>query len=207
MRLLMRLARWAVRLVATVALVLSLLIFLALGVGPRTGRYQTLTVLSGSMAPQIPTGSIVVVTPESATDLRVGQVIAYRIPIGDHHVESHRVVKILMGGPHPVIITKGDANSEPDPWTAQVLDPVVWQVRSAVPHAGRAIIALRGPTTRRILVLGIPALLALIWIRDIWKRRPQRTLDEAVSAVLVEFPTAVLVGDREPSQTGLEIAR
>lgn len=99
---------------------------LAVGVGPRTGRYATLTVLSGSMRPHLP----------APNQVKVGQIITYAIPEGDRHVVSHRVVEVVRDGDRPVIRTQGDANNAPDPWLSQVEDDTVWQVRYAVPYVG-----------------------------------------------------------------------
>lgn len=173
-----RLALGATRATATAAgwalLLATVAVLLAVGVGPRTGRYRTLTVLSGSMAPRIPVGALVVDTPEAPSQIRVGQVITYEIPVLDHHVISHRVVQILSGGDQPVIQTQGDANAAPDPWTAQVTGASAWRVRVVVPAAGQAIIWLRRPALHRLLVLGIPGLLAVLLMAQIW-RAPGRT--------------------------------
>ncbi|HLI56046.1 MAG TPA: signal peptidase I [Actinomycetota bacterium] len=154
-------------------LVAAVLVLAVLGIGPRTGRYRTLTVLSGSMAPGIPVGSLVIDTPERPDQIRVGQVLTYQIPVGDHRVETHRVIRVLHGGANPVFQTKGDANRTPDPWVAQVTSPTLWRVRAVVPDAGSAIIALRRPAVRAVLVWALPALLALLAVAAIW-REPAR---------------------------------
>src|SRR5438128_1428470 len=74
------------------------------GLAPRLGFYRPLTVLSGSMRPAFVPGDVVIVTPEPIRDVRPGQVITYAIPVGDHHVETHRVVRVVGGGDHPVVI-------------------------------------------------------------------------------------------------------
>lgn len=142
---------------------------IAVGIGPRTGKYRTLTVLSGSMAPGIPVGALVVDVPEPASRVRVGQVITYQIPVLDHRVVSHRVTRIISGGDQPEIQTRGDANNAPDPWTAVITSPVAWQVRAVVPHAGRWIVDLRRPVVHKVLVLGLPALLTLLMLIQIWR--------------------------------------
>ena len=146
---------------------------LAVGVGPRTGRYATLTVLSGSMRPGIPEGSIVVVTPQRPDQVRVGQILTYAVPEGDHRVVSHRVIEVVRGGDRPVIRTQGDANNAPDPWLAEVDDDTVWQVRYSVPYVGQMINWLRQPVVHRITVMVVPALLAVVWLVDIWRPEPE----------------------------------
>jgi len=164
-------ASWAgARLAAWGAVAAACLVLAALGIGPRFGAYRTLTVLSGSMAPHIPVAALVVDTPERPDQLRVGQVITYQIPVGDHRVESHRVVQIVRGGDQPIFVTQGDANAARDPWTAQVTSPTVWRVRWVIPYAGRALLALRAPVVHRVLVWAVPALLAILCLIDIWGR-------------------------------------
>src|SRR6266702_7034435 len=84
-----------------IAAFVALVVFVGIGLLPRTGWYRVETVLSGSMRPDFAPGDMIVVTPESTNDIRVGQVITYAIPVGDHHVETHRVAKILQRGPRP----------------------------------------------------------------------------------------------------------
>lgn len=151
------------------AMALSVLALILLGLGPHTGRYQTATVLSGSMRPTIAEGSVVIVTPMPATSLREGHVIMYHIPEEDRRVVAHRVVEVVEGGEQPVVHTQGDANPEPDAWTARLEGDTLWQVRGAVPKLGFAVQALRGPLVRTLSVGVVPAVLALLWLADIWR--------------------------------------
>ena len=78
-----------------------------LGIGPRTGLYRTVTVLSGSMRPHIPAGAVLVETPMPGRDPRVGQVVTYAIPVDDHRIVTHRVVGIVSGGRSPGVRDEG----------------------------------------------------------------------------------------------------
>jgi signal peptidase len=164
-----------VRLAGMAAMALSVLALVFLGLGPHTGRYRTATVLSGSMRPTIVEGSVVVVTPLPASELAEGDVIMYRIPEEDRRVVAHRVVEMVEGGERPVVRTQGDANPEPDAWVARLDGKTLWQVRGAVPMLGYAVQALRQPWLRSLSVGVVPAVLALVWLRDIWmpSRRPR----------------------------------
>ncbi len=168
-RLMLRLVRVLGSIGAWMVGIACVSLLLAVGVGPRTGHYRTLTVLSGSMAPRIPVGALVVVTPERPDQLRVGQIVTYAIPVDDHRIVSHRVVEVVQGGDRPVFRTRGDANNAPDPWLAQINDNTVWHVRFAVPQLGRLIQWLRQPVVHTTTVLIFPTFLALAWIVRIWR--------------------------------------
>jgi signal peptidase I len=154
-----------------------------LGIGPHVGLYRTVTVLSGSMRPDIPPGAVLVEAPQPARTLRVGDVITYAIPIDDHHVVTHRVVRIVSGGDHPVFETQGDANDTPDPWQAQATDTTMWRVRAVVPGLGFAVHGLRGRTIQLVGVLVLPAVLCLWLVVGIWRDDDYDTDTDSVPAV------------------------
>lgn len=151
-----------------------------IGVGPHTGLYTTMTVLSGSMQPGIPVGAVVIGRPQPARDLRVGQVITYPIPVDDHRVVTHRVVRILSGGEHPVFQTKGDANDAPDPWVATATGATVSTVRGVVPGLGYGIHWLRNRTLHMASVIVLPLIVGVWRVVDIW--RDDDESDQAVIA-------------------------
>lgn len=167
MRPFLRLLTKTGRLLAAGSAAFALLLLLVVGVGPHSGRYQFLTVLSGSMRPNMPEGSVVLSTPTSAHALRVGDVITYRIPVEDRRVVTHRVIEVVEPG---VVRTQGDGNRDPDTWVARLQGQQVWQARVAIPKVGFALERLRQPATSRLLVLVVPLVLAVLWTRDIWKR-------------------------------------
>jgi hypothetical protein len=75
---------------------------------------------------------------------------------------------VLRGGPHPLIRTKGDANSAPDPWTARLDGSTTWRVRAVVPKLGWLIVWLRDPLLRLLTVFLAPTLFALLALWRIW---------------------------------------
>lgn len=151
--------------------------FLGLAIAPRTGEYRTLTMLTGSMRPGFPPGSVVVVTPQPVKDLRAGDVITFHAPTPDRRVVTHRVVSVDRSGPRPAVVTKGDANVGIDPWTATLQEDTVWQARFAVPHLGRAIIALRDPRTQLALTKVLPVVLVAWLLASIWRKDAEDAKD------------------------------
>jgi signal peptidase len=175
-------ARKLGRLVVRALLVLSVLAFVTVAVGPRFGLYRPLTVLSGSMRPTFNPGDLVIVRPEPLRDVRAGQVIAYQVPVGVHQVETHRIVRVLHGGAHPVVQTKGDANNVRDPWTAKLSGTTAWRLAVVVPYGGYVINALRSRELHFAALVVAPGLVALLLLANLWGVLPRRRRTGDVAA-------------------------
>lgn len=159
----------AIKVALQAMLVTAMLALVAMGLGPRVAPYRTLTVLTGSMSPAIPAGSVIVVTAIAPKDVRVGDVVTYQAPIPDQRVVTHRVVAVEEPGAHPVLVTKGDRNVGVDPWKARVESDQVWRVRFRVPFVGRILVGLRAGWFRLFSTFVVPLLIALLWVRELWK--------------------------------------
>lgn len=84
---------------------------------PKASGATTLTVLTGSMRPKLPPGTLLVVKSKPLSDIHIGNVITYEPnPDNPHVVISHRVVAITSGtdGSY-TFTTKGDNNNTVDP--------------------------------------------------------------------------------------------
>jgi signal peptidase I len=131
----------------------------------------------------MPEGSVVMIRPVPPAQLRVDDVITYRIPVEDRRIVTHRIVEIVEPGSEPVVRTQGDANNAPDPWVARLRGDQAWRVRLSVPKLGYVVAALRQPAARRLTVLAAPALFALVSVVRIWvppkAERPRAEADEA----------------------------
>ena len=167
-----QLLRWTVRLVMLVAV----LAFAGLAVGPHVLGYRTMTMLTGSMSPDIDPGDVIVVTPLPISQVQAGMAISYHIPIDDHRLVTHRVLAVETNPEGAVTVqTKGDANDAPDPWRATLQGSTAWQVSAVIPELGHAIEFLRTPALSHTLVYGAPALLAGWLLLSLWA--PTRTDD------------------------------
>ncbi len=116
----------------TLALVVLIVACIPLTV-PRMLGYELYTVVSGSMEPAIPTGSLVYVEHVDPTEVAEGDVIAFYSAQDASSVITHRVVtnSTVMGE----FITKGDANEEND------MSPIsyaslIGRVAKSIPKAG-----------------------------------------------------------------------
>jgi signal peptidase len=174
-----RVAVGALRVFSVVAVLVALVALALASIGPRLGLYRFETVLSGSMRPAFAPGDLIIVSPEPTRNVRVGQVISYQIPVADHHVESHRVIRVAGSAEHPVIETRGDANPVADPWRARLTSATAWRLWMVIPKAGWLIIWLRQPTIQHLSMIIIPILLAVWWLIGIWRPRPSQNANQA----------------------------
>jgi signal peptidase I len=104
---------------------------------PRVGGATPYTVLTGSMRPAMPPGTLVVVRRVNPDRIGVGDVITYQLHSGRPEVVTHRVVSVAVDGAGGrTFRTQGDANDAPDaaPVRAVQVKGVRWY---AVPHLGR----------------------------------------------------------------------
>ncbi|MGO4228883.1 signal peptidase I [Arthrobacter sp. YAF34] len=171
------------RAIFTLILIVAALVFLFLAVGPRFLNYQTSTMLTGSMSPGINPGDVVVSVRTPVSELKVGDVITYSIPIDDHRIETHRVARIKRDDAGTTsVTTKGDANAGADPWTAVLSEDYVYTQAGVVPYLGDVIRALRQPLIQSVFLYGASALLVVVVLTAIW-RKPR----ESVSGALAEL--------------------
>jgi signal peptidase len=132
--------------------------------------WQPYAIVSGSMTGTYDKGSLVVDEVVPAGDLKVGDVITYMPPAGDHLI-THRISWIGHDASGARLFrTKGDANPVADGWTFRLDRPTQARVRFGVPYAGYALMAL-GRRDVRMLVIAFPALLiAGFSMAALWRR-------------------------------------
>jgi signal peptidase len=88
---------------------------LVLIVVPKIAGATPLTVLTTSMEPKYPPGTLIYVLPVKTKDIHIGGVITYQIESGNPAVISHRVIAINSpASGKRTFILKGDNNSAPD---------------------------------------------------------------------------------------------
>jgi len=77
------------------------------GNGPAPTGTVHLPMLSGSMAPAIPIEATLVITPASARDCRIGDVVVFT---EQERLVAHRILLVLGFGDRRWFLEKGDAN-------------------------------------------------------------------------------------------------
>lgn len=149
-------------------LLLLLIMAVMLLLIPRIFQISQHVVLSGSMEPAIPTGSLCYLSHRVPVDeIREGQVIGFhRI---DGSLVMHRVIRIQDGH----IYTKGDANDQEDHFPIQKAD-YFGTVVYAIPYLGYLTVFLQ---KKRVLII-IGMLAAIILMLEILVKKGER--DEKV---------------------------
>ena len=161
----------------TLALAVGVLGFLGLAVGPHVFGYRTAVMLTGSMTGTIDRGDVVVSVPRPAQDVEVGDILTFRAPVADRHLETHRVIDVRHTGDGTVDVrTQGDANDAVDPWRATITDDTVWETAFVVPELGHVVQAVRATVVRYgavwVALAGVVLLgLSLIWRQDAPRHR------------------------------------
>ncbi len=95
------------------------------------------SVLSGSMEPDIRTGSLVLTRPVEAVEIQTGDVIVFRHAVdGDQTKQVLIAHRVVDAGDGTSFRTKGDANENLDPFLVPA-DDVVGTVLCDIPYLGR----------------------------------------------------------------------
>jgi signal peptidase len=133
-----------------VAFIVVVALLLIVSVLPITGNYKIMTVISGSMAPAIKMGSVVMVKP--AADYKIGDVITFGPYSKTKAPTTHRIYDIKVEGGAPVYITKGDANNAPDARELQKKD-ILGKVLFSVPYVGYAVDFAKKPMGFALIII------------------------------------------------------
>jgi len=161
--------------------ILGIIIFVALlliiSVFPITGNIKTMSVLSGSMEPNIHTGSVIVVKPVS--NYKVGDVISFGPNTKTQIPTTHRIAEMRIESGQNIYKTKGDANNAED--NKEVLQKeILGKVYFSMPCMGYIVDFVKKPWGL-ILVIVIPAVIIVYdevnkIIIEITKMKEQKTL-------------------------------
>ena len=136
-----------------VGLIAAVALLLVISTFPITGNFQVLTVLSGSMEPDIRTGSIVVIKPVES--YKIGDVITF----GNNKETptTHRIENMEVTEGRVLYTTKGDANNAPDAKTVMEKD-IIGKVLFTVPFVGYAVDVVKKPIGFMLIII-IPAVI------------------------------------------------
>lgn len=122
--------------VTGMAMIVIVILLCSLLVLPGVFGFRMYNVLSGSMEPAIPVGSLLYVREGMAEDVQEEEVIAFYSSLEDGGIITHRVVKnnVVSG----TFRTKGDANEKEDP-TPVPYENYIGRVALSVPYVGKLL--------------------------------------------------------------------
>jgi signal peptidase I len=129
--------------------------------------YQLKTVLSGSMEPEIKTGSIIAVKPGGdMTRFKKGDIITFMQD--DNMLITHRVTEVIKNGDQVMYRTKGDNNNAEDKDPVLAQNVVAEYTGFTIPYIG--YIVNFANTKNGAFLLLVPGLLLLGYAGvTIWK--------------------------------------
>lgn len=121
------------------------------------------TVLTGSMEPSVPVGSVVVAVNARVHGPRVGDIVLYEGRRFDGSAVGTFAHRIVGGSPAEGWVVKGDANPDPDTQRAFGAD-IVGVVVVTIPGLGRLASA------RTLIVVTLLAIGAWLVASGLWSR-------------------------------------
>jgi signal peptidase I len=158
-------------------------VVLAAVVVPRLSGATPYTVMTGSMSPALPPGTLVVMRPASIGDLAVGDVVTAQLESGEPAVVTHRISSIAYELDGDLTFeTKGDANAAPDR-ALRLPAQIRGELWYALPLVGYVSTALTGGerqwivTVVAIVLIGYAAWMFLGAWRARGNRQPLPTPD------------------------------
>ena len=191
--------------ISTVGVIL-VVIFAMLVVGVKLLGWDVYVVLSGSMEPAIPTGSIIYTKDPNIEELGPGDIITFQMTGGK--VATHRIDSIEGSGADLAYITKGDANDNVD---ANPVAPgnVIGQFVGVVPYAGYIINYVQSPMGIFVSIAVIAGLLILMLLPDIFlseddKKKKSGEQTEVIETEGEELPEGETVAPVEEAEAAAD---
>lgn len=185
------------------------LLALILIVVPFASGSTPMTILTSSMEPRLPPGTLIVVKPTPAEKITVGDAMTYQIRSGDPAVVTHRVISVSSSSDGSFsFITQGDNNDSPDetPVIEAQIRGVVWY---SVPWVGYVSTVVNGQNRSWIVpalalaLLGYAAYLLLGAIVGAVRNKRRAGVEPSDSAQPDETDAAAPVTERAD---GTEVA-
>ncbi|MCI8506234.1 MAG: signal peptidase I [Lachnospiraceae bacterium] len=121
---------------AGTVLIVLVILFCSLLILPKMFGCHMYHVLSGSMEPELPVGSLICVRADGPEEVAEDDIIAFYGSLEDSGIITHRVIKnnVVSG----TFRTKGDANEKEDPLPVPY-DNYIGNVIFSIPYMGRVL--------------------------------------------------------------------
>lgn len=151
--------------ITTTVIVVLVVVFAVLLIGVRLFGVQVYSVISGSMEPEYPVGSLIYVKEVEPTEIDVGDVITYVLP--SETPSTHRVVRI--DEENQLFYTKGDANKTEDGAPVHFKNLIGTPVFK-IPYLGYVAYYIQHPPGMFIAIAIGAVLLILVFLPDLFKK-------------------------------------
>ena len=149
----------------TTVIVVLVVIFAVLLIGVRLFGVQVYSVISGSMEPEYPVGSLIYVKEVDPSEIKVDDVITYVLP--SETPSTHRVVRIDKE--NQLFYTKGDANKIEDGAPVHFKNLIGTPVFK-IPYLGYVAYYIQHPPGMYIAIAAGAVLLILVFLPDLFKK-------------------------------------
>jgi signal peptidase I len=136
--------------------------------GHRAG-WQPLVERSGSMAPAIVTGDLVLVRRQRAEEMRRGEVITFADPHVRGRTLTHRVLAVRADGWRLAVTTRGDASAAAEHWTV-ARDGTVGRLQRTIALPRGVSVLLDRSHARGMAMLALSLLACGLTLWAIWRR-------------------------------------
>lgn len=162
--------------VTTVLVGLVVLLAVAL-VGVRLVGIKTYAVVSGSMEPTYPVGSLLYVKGVSPEELKVGDSITFMLD--EDTVATHRIVEILPDTEENVLRfrTRGDANASPDGAPVHQQN-IIGKPVFSIPCLGYFASFVQNPPGMYLALGAVAIIIVLVFVPDLFKEEEKTDLPE-----------------------------
>ena len=154
-----KICNWISRIIFVFLLILVLLLFVPNFIG-----FKTFSVISGSMEPNIPVGSLVYTKSIEFDDLIAGDIISYKL--SEDTMVTHRIDSI--NEEQRTLVTKGDANDNVDGSEVQE-SQIVGKVVFSIPLLGFIAIYSRTPLAVAAVCIVVAILITVNMLPGILK--------------------------------------
>lgn len=155
--------------IITTVIVVLVVIFAVLLIGVRLFGVQVYSVISGSMEPEYPVGSLIYVKEVDPSEIEVDDVITYVLP--SETPSTHRVVRI--DEENQLFYTKGDANETEDGAPVHFKNLIGTPVFK-IPYLGYVAYYIQHPPGMYIAIAAGAILLILVFLPDLFKKEKKK---------------------------------
>ena len=161
--------------IGTVFVVLAVILAVAL-VGVRLVGIRPYAVVSGSMEPVYPTGSLLYVRRVAADTLAVGDAITFMLD--EDTVATHRIIEIIPDEEEGVLRfrTQGDANDTPDGTPVHEKN-IIGKPLFAIPYLGYFAHFVQKPPGLYLAIGFVAVLAVLVFLPEDKKAKDGRTAE------------------------------